>query len=180
MRAPTRQQPAATASLSGVLPGEFDRVYQQYWWPMLRLSIGLVDTTAAAEDVVQDAFVALYRRWHTVRDPQAVPSYLRTSVINAARSTLRRRRTARRHLVALHEETDDSADHTTMLSAEHVMLREAFAKLPQRQREVLALRYLAELSDADIGASLGISEPGVRSAASRALAALRTDLGSQL
>ena len=41
----------------------FDELYQQLWWPMLRLATGLVDEVSVAEDVVQDAFAATYRRW---------------------------------------------------------------------------------------------------------------------
>ena len=67
-----------------------------------------------------------------------------------------------------------------MLTAEHQLVRAAFAQLPDRQREVLTLRYLAELSDAEIAEATGLSLGGVRSASSRGLAALRTSLGGQL
>ncbi len=46
---------------------------------------------AAAEDVVQDAFLGLYRRWGSLADPAAAQSYLRTTVLNGCRSALRRR-----------------------------------------------------------------------------------------
>ena len=49
----------------------FDELYDSMWWPMLRLAAGLVDDRAAAEDVVQDAFAALYRRWDALRTPAA-------------------------------------------------------------------------------------------------------------
>jgi RNA polymerase sigma factor (sigma-70 family) len=146
---------------------------------MIRLATGLVDA-AAAEDVVQDAFAALYRRWAGIREPAAAAGYLRTSVVNGSRSVLRRRQTARKHLRVVAEETEEPADHTSVLSAEHAMVRQALAGLPERQREVLTLRYLADLGDADIAAATGLSLPGVRSASSRGLAALRTTLGGQL
>src|SRR5690349_19040128 len=62
---------------------------------MVRLALLLVDDRETAEDVVQDAFAALHRRWAAIAEPDASIGYLRTSVVNGARSVLRRRRTAR-------------------------------------------------------------------------------------
>ncbi len=160
--------------------GSFEELYQRHWWPMLRIATGLVDSVGAAEDVVQDAFAAVYRRWGTLRDPAAAVGYLRTAVVNGARSTLRRRGTARKYLRVVREETDEAADHTVLLSAEHELVRQAMAGLPDRQREVLTLRYIAELSDIEIAAATGLSPVGVRSASSRGLAAMRTALGDKL
>ncbi len=161
-------------------PMSFDELYQTQWWPMLRLATGLVDQAAAAEDVVQDAFAALYRKWDGIREPAAAVGYLRTSVVNGARSVLRRRMTSRKYLRVVGEETVEGADATVVLGAEHQQVRSALATLPDRQREVLTLRYLAELSDEDIAAATGLSLGGVRSASSRGLAALRSVLGGQL
>jgi RNA polymerase sigma-70 factor (sigma-E family) len=148
-------------------------------WPMLRIAQGLVDDVAAAEDVVQDAFAALYRRRATLRESHAAVGYLRVSVVNAARSALRRRRTARTHLHALREVHEESADQAALLSAEHQQVRAALAELPHRQREVLSLRYLADLSDPEIAEATGLTLGGVRSAASRGLAVLRNSLGGR-
>jgi RNA polymerase sigma-70 factor (sigma-E family) len=159
---------------------DFDALYVAQWWPMVRLAKGLVDDVGAAEDVVQDAFAALYSRQHRLRDPQAALAYLRTSVVNAARSALRRRRTARAYLASAHDITTPAADHASLLSAEHQAVRTALAALPRRQREVLALRYLGELDDRQVAEATGLSAGGVRSAASRGIATLRISLGGQL
>jgi RNA polymerase sigma-70 factor (sigma-E family) len=157
---------------------KFEDLYAQEWWPMVRLATGLVDTTAVAEDVVQDAFAAVYRHWDRIVDHGAASAYLRRSVVNAARSALRRRIRARKYTLV---DTDvAAADATTMLAADHDLVREAMRTLPDRQREVLTLRYVAELSDPEIAAATGLSPGGVRSASSRGLAALRTVLGEQL
>ncbi|HTZ45225.1 MAG TPA: SigE family RNA polymerase sigma factor [Jatrophihabitans sp.] len=161
-------------------PGSFDELYQAQWWPMLRLATGLVDQVTVAEDVVQDAFAAVYRKWSAIREPAAAIGYLRTAVVNGSRTALRRRIVARRHLRSVGEETVEGADASTVLSAEHELVRAALAGLPDRQREVLTLRYLAELSDPEIAAATGLSLGGVRSASSRGLAALRTSLGGRL
>jgi RNA polymerase sigma-70 factor (sigma-E family) len=166
---------AARSALVG-----FDELYQEQWWPMLRLATSLVEHVVVAEDVVQDAFAALYRKWDSIRDPQAAAGYLRTSVVNGSRNALRRRIVARKYLQVVGEDTVEGADHTSVLTAEHQLVRAAFARLPDRQREVLSLRYLAELSDAQIAKATGLSLGGVRSAASRGLAALRNSLGGQL
>jgi RNA polymerase sigma-70 factor (sigma-E family) len=155
-------------------PEGFDELYQRTWWPMLRLATALVDDVGSAEDVVQDAFAALYRRWDTLRDRAAAAGYVRTSIVNGSRSVLRRRGTSRKHLHLI------EADSETLLREEHELVHAAMSRLPARQREVLVLRYVAELPDSDIAAATGLSESGVRSAASRALATLRTTLGGQL
>ena len=90
--------------------------------------------------------------------------------------------TARRYLHVVGDDgvTEAPADASSVLAAEHDMVRSALARLPDKQREVLTLRFIAELSDADIAEATGLSQPGVRSASSRGLAALRTILGGQL
>ena len=164
----------------GMAAPTFDELYQSQWWPMLRLATGLVDQVSVAEDVVQDAFTAVYRNWAGIRDPHAAVGYVRRSVVNGSRSVLRRRMTARKHEQDLREESADGADAGTLLSAEHDLVRQALSRLPDRQREVLTLRYLADLSDAEIAHATGLSQVGVRSASSRGLAALRNALGGQL
>ena len=53
---------------------------------MVRLALLLLDDRESAEDVVQDAFAALHRRWPSLHSEQAAVGYLRTSVVNGARS----------------------------------------------------------------------------------------------
>jgi RNA polymerase sigma-70 factor (sigma-E family) len=167
------------AGMTAVDP-TFDELYEQLWWPMLRLATGLVDEVSVAEDVVQDAFAATYRRWEAIRDRQAAAGYLRTAVVNGSRSVLRRRITERKHLQSVVDEPADAADRCVLQVAERDRVLAAMSTLPDRQREVLTLRYIAELSDADIAQATGLSEGGVRSASSRGLAALRKTLGGQL
>jgi RNA polymerase sigma-70 factor (sigma-E family) len=158
--------------------GHFDALYRTQWWPMIRLAQGLVDDVSSAEDVVQDAFAGLYRHSGALADPQAAVRYLRASVVNGARSALRRRRTVRSWLGQLREaEHAPAADERSMRSADQEAARRALAALPARQREVLTLRFLADLSDAEIADATGMSPGNVRSAASRGLATLRTTLG---
>jgi RNA polymerase sigma-70 factor (sigma-E family) len=151
-------------------------LYRAQRLPLLRLAVLLTDDTGTAEDVVQDAFLALQRRWHAV-DPAAAAGYLRTSVVNGVRTLYRRRSVARRHLhVAGHEDVP-SADLAVLLTEDQREVVEALRTLPRRQREVLVLRYWSELSEAEIAAALGIAKGTVKSSASRGLAALQKQLG---
>jgi RNA polymerase sigma factor (sigma-70 family) len=127
-----------------------------------------------AEDVVQDAFVALFRRW-PLDDPAGAGGYLRVSVVNGARSAQRRVALRRRHRRA---ERDDGppADAETLLDEEHREVLAAVRRLPRRQREVLVLRYWSGLSEAEIAETLGVSRGTVKTCASRALAKLAGEL----
>jgi len=151
-------------------------LYRGHRLPLLRLAVLLTDDRGVAEDVVQDAFVALQRRWSAV-DPAAAAGYLRTSVVNGARSVHRRRLVARRHAWVGDLGEAPPADLAALLADEHREVVEALRRLPRRQREVLVLRYWSELSEAEIAEALGVARGTVKSSASRGLAALNEQLG---
>lgn len=154
----------------------FSELYHHRRLTLVRLALLLVDDLPTAEDVVQDAFTALLHR-HGDRlgnldDPEA---YLRTSVVNKARSVLRRRRTARAYIPE-REHPCPSADHSVLLAETHQEVIDALQGLTRRQREVLVLRYWSDLTEAQIADTLGISRGTVKSTASRALDALGRQL----
>jgi RNA polymerase sigma-70 factor (sigma-E family) len=154
-------------------------LYRAQRLPLLRLAVLLTDDPGTAEDVVQDAFLALQRRWHAV-DPAAAAGYLRTSVVNGVRTLYRRRGVARRHLHAVRQEEDvPPADLAVLLTEEQREVIDALRTLPRRQREVLVLRYWSELSEGEIAAALGIARGTVKSSASRGLASLQKHLGDR-
>lgn len=135
----------------------------------------LVDDLATAEDVVQDAFTALYRRWPWIRDHSAALAYLQTSVANGARSALRRRRTAR--LIGTERPPElPSAEASAIASDEQRRIVDALFVLPLRQRQVLVLRYYLDQTESEIATTLSISKGSVKQHASRALAALTAQL----
>ncbi|MDT4911225.1 MAG: hypothetical protein QOC66_353 [Pseudonocardiales bacterium] len=154
-------------------------LYTNHWRSLVRLAVLLVDDIASAEDVVQDAFVALHKRSGGLREPEAALAYLRASVVNLSRSVLRRRQVARKHLRVAEPEATASADHDVLLRDEHRAALTAVKALPRHQREVLVLRYWSGLSEREIAAALGISAGSVKSAASRGLAALQRVLGGE-
>jgi RNA polymerase sigma-70 factor (sigma-E family) len=152
-------------------------LYTAHRLPLVRMAVLLVDDIGTAEDVVQEAFTALHHNQHRLRDPDAALGYLRTAVVNNARSVLRKRQTARRHLRLARPEFAEPADSELLLAAEHQQVLSAVRQLPARQREVLALRYWANLSEAEIAEALSISRGAVKSTASRGMDKLESMLG---
>ncbi|MCW2814587.1 MAG: Sigma-70, region 4 type 2 [Nocardioides sp.] len=149
-------------------------LYAAHWRQLVRLSVLLVRDLGTAEEVVQDAFVALHGRWGRLREPDRALAYLRQAVVNRSRSVLRHRGVVDRH--AARERLPDplpSAEVPALVSDRRAAVLDALRTLTERQREVLALRYYLDLSEADIAETLGISRGAVKSHASRGAAALR-------
>lgn len=155
----------------------FMDLYATHRLQLVRLAVLLVDDLGSAEDVVQDAFAHCLARPPKLRDDSAALAYLRTSVVNGARSALRRRRTVRAHGAERGVEPD-GPDATAVLNEEHREVLAALGRLATRQREVLVLRYWSDLSEAEIAETLGISRGAVKSTASRALDVLEKELTS--
>jgi RNA polymerase sigma-70 factor (sigma-E family) len=153
-------------------------LYAAHYRSLVRLSALLLRDTGAAEEVVQDAFVAMHGSWRRLRDPDKALAYLRQAVVNRSRSALRRRRTAEKHAPAPLPDAA-SAEHLALGALEHQAVVAALRRLPARQREALVLRYYADLSEAQIADAMGISRGAVKSHASRGMASLRTLLEQQ-
>jgi len=155
-----------------------ERLYRQYRLQLVRLAYLQVGDRESAEDIAQDAFAGLHRHYQRLRSPEAALGYLRTATMNGARSALRRRRTSRRFPQPDESALSvESAEATSLLSAEHAEVLAAIRRLPERQREVLLLRYWSELGEAEIARTLGISIGAVKSNASRGRATLASMLG---
>jgi RNA polymerase sigma-70 factor (sigma-E family) len=152
-------------------------LYQAHAAGLTRLAVVMTGDLSAAEDIVQDAFCGLYRRFGTLTQPEKALQYVRSSVINGCRSELRARKRNARLAVGGHPATVDSAEYDVLVGEEHQEVLTALRRLPDRQREVLVLRYFLDLPDSQIARSMGISQVGVRSTVSRALAALARLLG---
>lgn len=161
-----------TTAGPGEPPPTVTALYHAHRLRMVRLAVLLVDDLATAEDVVQDAFTALYRRHgEHISEVDNALGYLRTAVVNTSRSVLRRRRTARAWTPPAPADVPSAEAHVVLDEAHREVLA-ALGRLTPRRRQVLVLRYWADLSEAEIASTLGISRGAVKSNASRALDAL--------
>ncbi|MCU1449586.1 MAG: SigE family polymerase sigma factor [Acidimicrobiales bacterium] len=150
---------------------ELRDLYESQRTSLVRLASLLLHDVHDAEEVVQDAFVKAYVRWGRLREPDRALAYLRSAVLNGARSRLR-------HLRVVERTAPDSpplgvsADANLLVREEHERVIDALRSLPARQRECLALRYYLELSEAEIASTLGISQGSVKTHVHRGLASL--------
>ena len=152
-----------------------DQLYREHYRSLVRLASILVDDVATCEELVQDAFVAVLRRSGGWAEADKAGAYLRSVVLNHARSHLRKQQVRRRWLRSVDPpESAGAADGAALLDAETTEILAALRTLPERQREVLALRYYLDLSEAEIAATLGISTGSVKTHAHRGLATLAT------
>ena len=138
----------------------FDEFYRAEYAPMVRLARGLVDTSEVAEEIAQEAFAKVFERWDRLDAPGG---YLRTAVINGARSELRKREVRRR--IGL--------GRPRQAPAERDYLIDALDGLPPKRRTALVLRYYAGMSEREIAETMGVRPGTVKSLVSRGLAELR-------
>lgn len=161
------------------LPADADEavavLYHEHWAGLVRLAALLTRDASVAEEVVQDAFVALHRRWDRITDRRAAPAYLRTSVVNGCRSALRHRVVVERHRPPGPAEPA-GPEEIALRASEDAEVWAALRRLSRRQQEVLVLRYYADASEAEIAEILGMSRGSVKAHAHRGMAALRREL----
>jgi len=150
-----------------------DVLFRRHYAALLRLAVVMLGSREAAEDAVQEAFVALHRNWRLLRDPEAAEAYLRSAVLNRCRSWVRRQVTQRaaRPLMLVREQ-HESPEDATVGRDEVGSLVAVMRTLARRQREVLACRYVLELSVAETAQLLEISEGSVKAHTHRGLQVL--------
>ena len=171
-----------TEAVPAVAPDSAEQVvtelYQRHRLRLIGTALVLTGDRPTAEDVVQEAFAGLYRAMPRLADPDKALAYVRASVINGCRLVYRSRTRSLRLHRQLHESEPVvwSAESAVLAREESRLALRAVARLRGRAREVLAMRYLLDMSDGEIAAALGVSKGTVSSTASRALAALARTL----
>lgn len=151
-------------------PVRVDELFDQHYLGLVRIAASVVGDRETAEDVVQDVFAAMPPR---VGNPRG---YLTTAVFNKSRSVLRRRKVALRFRG--HEQPPvEGADQHALRTDERERVLAAIRGLPDRQRQVVVLRYLEDLGPAEVADLLGITKEAVASSLNRALDSLRKKLG---
>jgi RNA polymerase sigma-70 factor (sigma-E family) len=124
------------------------------------------------EDIAQEAFARLLRRYDSLRDADAALGYVRATVCNLTRNRRRHLRVVRLRTPAECPADVESSEQAALSREEQREVIAALAALPARRREAIVLRYWLGLSEAEIAAAMGISPGTVKSAVSRGLAAL--------
>jgi RNA polymerase sigma factor (sigma-70 family) len=154
----------AGAPLPAQPADSFEAFYRRSYVPLVRLAFLLVGSQAIAEELAQEAFLAVYRNWTSVAHPW---SYSRLTVTNRARDL--GRRSAREPSIA-------ALDSPSVLDAALIEFQDVLLRLPYRQRAVIVLRYFNDVPDEEIAEMLGCRRSTVRSSAKRGLAALRKEM----
>ncbi len=145
--------------------GSFEDFFADRFVSLARLAFLLTGSASAADEIAQDALESVLRRWDTIEHPR---TYARVAVVNGARSWLRRRQVA--------ERVRSDRVEPNELDAEAIVLRRVLARLPEREREVVVLRFYADLTVDDIAAELKIPAGTVKSLLHRTLAKLHKEL----
>jgi RNA polymerase sigma-70 factor (sigma-E family) len=169
-------RPRALSQAAASAEGPVEALYTEHAVGLIRLAYLMLGDRPAAEDVVQDAFCNLYRAWGRLADPARALPYVRSSVLNACRSALRRRVVGRRVTPAMYAPPVISAEAAALGLAERQQVMQAVRALPGRQREALVLRFYLDLPEPEIAQIMGVQPSTVRSATHRALKALAKTL----
>jgi RNA polymerase sigma-70 factor (sigma-E family) len=149
---------------------DFTALYVGHYEQLLRMAVLLVGDVAAAEDVVQEAFIRVHHALD--RRPVASPlAYLRQTVVNLGRSELRRRLIRLRHAPRPMPDAASAEEGAYAALSRQEVIR-ALRRIPARQREAVVLRYWADLPEAEIAGLMGVSVGAVKSYISRAMGKL--------
>lgn len=156
-----------------VAPPDLAELFRLHHRRLLRIAFLLSGDDRVAEDLVADAFAKAYRHLARGRvdDPGA---YLRRAVVNGWKRQIGRRIRDRERAHVLRVGWDQDAFEDGSVERDRILA--ALATLSARQRSVVVLRFLDDLSEAETAAALGISSGAVKTHSHRALARLRTTL----
>ena len=161
------------AEFSATRPG-LAELYERTAPGAVRLAYLLTGDRAVAEDITQDAFVRISGRLAHLRETGAFDAYLRRTVVNLSKNHFRRRAVERSYLEHA-KPASDHQGHEHPLVDRHATMA-ALARLPQRQRAAIVLRFYEDLSEDEIARILRCRNGTVRSLVTRGVQALRADV----
>jgi RNA polymerase sigma-70 factor (sigma-E family) len=147
---------------------EFEAVFDRLLGAAYRHARRLVGDPAVAEDLAAEALARTYAHWRRVRDYEYLDAWVLRVVTNLAIDAVAK---SRAPVVDGHGASIEDA------AVLRVTLAQALRALPARQRDAVVLRYLADMSEGDVAASLGVAPGTVKSHLHRAVAQLRESLG---
>jgi RNA polymerase sigma-70 factor (sigma-E family) len=155
------------------IPGREEAIATLFYacYPQLvATGYGVAGDWAVAEELAQEAFVRLWRRWRWLRDPEAAPAYLHRTVVNLGNSAIRRRVLERRVAAVRSGQPVEAGPEAGM------ELQQAIGALSPRKRACVVLRYLVGMTEAQTAQALGITPGTVKSQTYKALRQLRQQL----
>ena len=149
----------------------FEAAFAELVLPAFRVALRILGNYSDAEDVAAEAMARALRSWERV----GTMPYRRAWVLRVAANVAIDRARRRPPQLSAPDHVPDVAEAVAL----HLALAAALRSLQRRQGEVVALRFLADLPEAEVARSLGISLNSVKKHSARALAALRTRLGPE-
>jgi RNA polymerase sigma-70 factor (ECF subfamily) len=152
---------------------DFEEVFRATVGRATALAYRLLGDREAAEDVAAEALARACVRWTSLRGHPAVDAWILRTTANLAVSHVRRRRRPR--IMLFPQWNAEPADASLMRLA----LADALRRLPKRQREAVALRYLADYSEQQVASAMNLSHTTVKTHLQRGMASLRSHLGAQ-
>ncbi|MDQ3757656.1 MAG: sigma-70 family RNA polymerase sigma factor [Actinomycetota bacterium] len=147
---------------------EFERWFRSLYPRAYRIALRIVDSSTEAEDAVAEAFSRALLRWRKVGELDYRDAWLLRVTANVAIDVVRRRMRAPVLVAPPEESESDLSDRIYLLGA--------LTTLPARQRDVLVLRYFADLTDEDIARCLSMASGTVKSHVHRGLVRMRQRL----
>jgi RNA polymerase sigma factor (sigma-70 family) len=166
------ERDAAARPDRGARPASFEAFFEAEHARLLRALYLVTGNVEEAEEVTQDAFLSVWERWDRVDAMEDPTGYLFRTAMNRFRSRYRRAARAARRVVGGAEGRDAFAE-----ADERDALARALAALPARQRAAIVLTELLGYGSEEAGRILGVKDVTVRSLASQARGALRTEPG---
>ncbi len=154
------------------------QLFRQESARLVQMARWFTDDGAAAEDLVQEAFIKLAANAHRIRDVDRAAAYLRSIVINLCRDYNRRGLVSLRHRPPAQPDEVSAEDRVTDREDARKVVA-ALRALPRRQRDCVVLRYYLDLPLAEIADTLGLSANSVKTHLQRGMRRLAQDLGDQ-
>jgi RNA polymerase sigma-70 factor (sigma-E family) len=157
-----------------------EKLYHQEGVSLVRLARLFTDDRTGAEDIVQEAFIRLYRAAERIEDTERSAAYLRSIVLNLARDQNRRGLLSLRHQDSMIDHnTPDMPEDQAVRTESQAEVIDALNGLSPRQRDCLVLRFYMDLTEKEIAATLAISPNSVKTHCQRGMAVLSGVLGGE-
>jgi RNA polymerase sigma factor (sigma-70 family) len=175
MSVPRRRQGVGRVDVDDPL----EALHREHYAALVRLATLVLGDVGLAEQVTQDAFVKLQLRLGGLRRIDKAPAYLRSVVLNGARSQLRHHKVRDRYATRRTATPATATPESALVESErHEQVIAALRRLAPRQREALALRYYLDLPEAEIATAMGVSAGSVKVHLHRGIAALGRELAA--